>query len=140
MILGDFNFNTEDTTNAENTIFNDTVVAFGFEQHVQGPTHRWGNTRDLILTQLQSDVKVTNTTTHGYISDQCMVSIDLLLHKLRYPQIKKTIRDKLRITAEALLTNFKPPTIDNNDSVNEACNQLYTELLNALDKTMPLKK
>ena len=67
MILGDFNINTEDTTNIENTIFNDTMVAFGFEQHVQGPMHRLENTLDLIFTQLQSDVKVTNTTTHGYI-------------------------------------------------------------------------
>ena len=91
MILGDFNINTEDNTNAENTIFNDTMVAFGFEQHVQEPTHRLGNTFDLIFTQLQSEVKVTNTTTHGYISDHCMVSIDLHLHKLRHPKIKKTI-------------------------------------------------
>ena len=51
-----------------------------------------------------------------------MVSIDLHLHKLRYPQIVKMIRYKSRI----MLTNFKPPTIDNKDSLDEACNQLNT--------------
>ena len=65
MVLGDFSINTEDTTNAENNIFSDTMVAFGFDQHVQGPMHRLGNTLDIILTLLQSDGKVTITTTHG---------------------------------------------------------------------------
>ena len=71
--------------------------AFGFEQHVQGPMHRLGNTLDLIFTQLLSEVKVTNTTTHGYKSDHCMVLTDLHLHKLRYSKVEKTIRDKSRI-------------------------------------------
>ena len=32
IILGDFNINTEDITDAENTIFNDTMIAFGFKK------------------------------------------------------------------------------------------------------------
>ena len=115
------------------------MVAIGFEKHVQGLMHRLGNTLDLIFTQLQSDVKVTNASTHGYISDHCMVSIDLHLHKLRYLKIEKTIRDKSRITLEALLTIFNPLTTDDNNSLDKACNQLNTELLNVLDKTVPLK-
>ena len=89
IILGDLNINTEDNTNAENTIFNDTMKAFGLEQHVQGPMHRLGSTLNLIFTQLENEVKVTNTTKHSYISDHCMVSIDLHLHKLRYPKIER---------------------------------------------------
>ena len=42
--LGDLNINTEDNTNAENTIFNDTMKAIGLEQHVEGPMHRLGST------------------------------------------------------------------------------------------------
>ena len=106
IILGDFNINTRETTNADNTIFNDTMAALILEQHIHNPTHRLGKTLDLIFTQLHGEVKVTNATTHGYISDHCMVSIDLQLHKLRYPKIKKTIRDKTRMTAEALLTTL----------------------------------
>ena len=106
MILGDFNINTREITNADNTIFNDTMAALGLEQHIHSPTHRLGNTLDLIFTQLHGKVKVTNATAHGYISDHCMVSIDLQVHKPKYPKIKKTIRDKTRMTAKALLTNF----------------------------------
>ena len=52
IILGDFNINTEDITNAENTIFNDTRIAFGCKQHLQGPMHRLGNMLNLIFTQI----------------------------------------------------------------------------------------
>ena len=139
MILRDVNINTRETNNADNTIFNDTMAALRLEQHVHSPTHRLGNTLDLIFTQLHSKVKVTNVTTYGYISDHCMVSIDLQLHKLRYPKIKKTIRGKTRITAKALQTNFTVPPLDTNDSLDQTYHKLNTELHNALEKTAPLK-
>ena len=120
MILGNFNINTRETTNADNTIFNDTMAAIRLE-NIHSPTHRQGNTHDLIFTQLHGKGKVTSATTHGYISDHCMVSKDLQLHKLNYPKIKKTIRDNTRMTAEALLTNFTALTLDTNDSLDQAC-------------------
>ena len=89
IILGDININTMETTCADDTIFNNTMAAPRLEQHIPGPTHKLGNTLDLIFTQLHSEVKVTNATRHGYISDHCMVSIDLQLHKLRYLKQKK---------------------------------------------------
>ena len=139
MILGNFNINTRETTNADNTIFNDTMAALRLEQYIHSPTHRLGNIPDLIFTQLHSKVKVTNATTHGYISDHCMVSIDLHVHKLKCPKIKKTTRNKTRMTAEGLLTNFTAPTLDTNDSLDQAYHKLNTELHNALEKTAPLK-
>ena len=68
-----------------------------------------------------------------------MLSIDLHLHKLGYHKKEKTIRDKSRIMGEALLANSNALTINNNHSLNQACHKLNTELLNALDKTGPLK-
>ena len=108
IILGDFNINAVETTSADDTIFNNTMTAPRLEQHTQSPTHKLGNTLGLIFTQLNGEVKVTNTTTHGYIADHCMVSIYLQLHKLRYLRQQKMIRDKTRIKAMALLTNFTP--------------------------------
>ena len=139
IILGNFNINTIETTSADDTMFNNTMAALGLEQHIHSPTHKLGDTLDLIFIQLHSEVKVTNATTHGYISDHSMVSIDLQLHKLRYLKQKKMIRDKTRITAKALLTNFTAPILDPNDSLDQACNKLNTELHNALEKTAQLK-
>ena len=115
------------------------MAALRLVQHIHSPTHRLGNTLDLIFTQLHGEFKVTNASTHGYISDQCMVSIDLQLHRLKYPKIKKTNRDKTRMKAKALLTNFTALTLDTSDSLGQACHKLNTELHNALEKTTPLK-
>ena len=139
MILGDFNINTRETNKADNTILNDTMAALRLEQHVHSSTCRLENTLDLIFIQLHGKVKVTYATIHGYIPDYCMTSIDLQVHKLKYPKIRKTIRDKTRMTAEALLTTFTAPTLDTNDFLDQACDKFNTELHNALEKTTPLK-
>ena len=101
--------------------------------------HRLGGTLNLIFTQLESEVKVTNTIKHSYISDHCMVSIDLHLHKLRCPKIEKTIRDRTKLTGATMITNFNAPSVDVNDFLDQACHQFSTELLKALDRTAPLK-
>ena len=139
IILGHFNINTMETTSVDKTIFNNTMAALGHDQPIQGPTHKLENTLDLIFTQLYGEVKVTNATTHGFISEHCMVSIDLQLHKCRYLRQKKMIRDKTRITAKALLTTFTTQILDPSDSLDQACNKLNTELHNALEKTAQLK-
>ena len=101
--------------------------------------HSLKNMLNLNLTQLESNVNVINATKHGYISDHCMVSIDFHLHKLRYPKIEKTIRDKTKIIVEALLINFNAPTIDHKNSLDHGCHPLNAELLNALHRITPLK-
>ena len=85
IILGDFNIHIKDTTNADATIFNDTMRVHDLEQHVSGPTHVKGNTLDLIFTQLSNSFKITNSTLHGCISDHCMVSVNINIKKQKYP-------------------------------------------------------
>ena len=65
----------EDLRETYTIIFNDTVQALGFK-HVTGPTHKQGNTLDLIFTELTSEIQVMNCTTHGYISVHSLVTID----------------------------------------------------------------
>ena len=38
VIMGDLNMHVDDLTNADSYIFNDTMHAFGFKQHVTSPT------------------------------------------------------------------------------------------------------
>ena len=81
IILGDFNIYIEDVTNADAIIFNNTMRALGLEQHILGSTHVKGNTLDLIFTQLSNSFNITNITSHGYISDHCMVSVNINIKK-----------------------------------------------------------
>ena len=79
ILLEDFNISTENVPNPDTVIFNDTMAALGLQQHVQGPTHKMGNTLDLIFSPLETQFTVTGTATHSFVSDHCMISIELSL-------------------------------------------------------------
>ena len=112
IIVGDFNIHKEDVTNADAFIFNDTMTALGLEQHISGPKHVKGNTLDLIFTQLINSFDIINTTLHGFISDHCMVSVDISIKKQKYPTETKKIRDRTKITGSTLAQNFTPPVFN----------------------------
>ena len=61
------------------------MAALSLQQHVQGPTNKMGNILDLFFSQLEMQFTVTGTATHGFVSDHCMVSIELSL-KCQYHQ------------------------------------------------------
>ena len=113
--------------------------ALGLEQHISGPTHVRGNTLDLIFIQLSNSFNITNTTLHGYISDHCMVSVDINIKKQKYPKETKKIRDRTKLTGPILAQNFTSPDFNENTTIDEAVSQLNTELLKALDATAPIK-
>ena len=77
IILGDFNICTDNDSNPHAVIFNDTMAALCLQQHIQGPAHKMGNMLDLIFSQLEMQLTVTSTATHGFVSDHYMVSIEL---------------------------------------------------------------
>ena len=57
-----------------------------------------GNTLDLIFSQLETQFTVTGTATHSFVSDHCMVSIELSLEKPTPPIVREVIRDCSKIT------------------------------------------
>ena len=63
LIVGDFNYHMDNTTNPETIKFNKILALFNLQQHVKGPTHKKGHTLDLIMTRI-SDRLVTNIEIH----------------------------------------------------------------------------
>ena len=104
-------FHIEDITNADAVIFNDTMRALRPEQHISGPTHVKGNTLDLIFTWLSNSFVITNTTLHGFISDHCMVSVNINIKKQKYPTKTKKIRDRTK-------NNWTPPLLKTSQPQN----------------------
>ena len=111
----------------------------GLEQQIPGQTRVRGNTLDLIFTQLSNGFNITNTTSHGYISDHCMVSVDINIKKEKYPIETKEIRDRTKLTGPTLAKNFTSPDLSEDTTIDEATSQFNTELLKALDATTPIK-
>ena len=60
VIMGDFNMHTDDITNLENLIINDTMETLGSSQQVRTSTHKQGNILDLMYTQDNSELKYRN--------------------------------------------------------------------------------
>ena len=74
-----------------------------------------------------------------YISDHCMVSVDISIRKQKYLTETKEIRDKTKLAGPTLAQNFTPPEIKENATIDEAASQLDIELHKALDATAPIK-
>ena len=81
VILGDLNIHVDDLSNMDSYIFNDTMHAFGFKQHVTLPTHKCSHTLDLIFSEMNSELNLHNCTVHEFISDHNLVTIDTTLSK-----------------------------------------------------------
>ena len=60
IIMQDININTEDASNADTVIFNDTMQALDLNQYVTKPPHQKGHILDLIFIEEKSDIQVAN--------------------------------------------------------------------------------
>ena len=139
IILGDFNISTENVPNPDTVTFNDTMAALGLLQHVQGPTHKIGNMLDLIFSQLEMQITVTGIATHGFVSDHCMVSIELSLRNSVLPIVRKEIRGYSKVTPQNFTKSYTTPNYCPNTTLDEACNLFEEELLKALNQMALLK-
>ena len=72
IIMGEFNINTEDISNFDTVIFNDTMWAFGSSQDVTKPIHQEDNILDLFFTEENSDTQVVNYKTYTCTADHCL--------------------------------------------------------------------
>ena len=131
--------NIEDLTETDIIIFSDTMQALGYKQHVTRPTHHQGNTLDLIFTELRSEIQVTNCTTHGYISDNSLITIDTNLNKEKYGKKVNPIWDTTKMTKENLEANFSLLSFEETASLSQAYNQFDKELQEMLDRVAPSK-
>ena len=106
IVLGDFNLHASNDEDINSAIFNDTTEAMGVYQHVSFPTHRSGNTLDLIISELQSPVTINTTVQEPFITNHCAIISTLSIKK---PQPKRAVREvrKLhKVTTEDWIKNL----------------------------------
>ena len=98
-----------------------------------------GNTLDLIFSQPEMQFTVTDTATHGFVSDHCMVSIELSLKKTTPPIVRKVIRDYSKVTQQNFAENYTTPYFSHNTTLDETYHLFKEELLKVLNQVAPLK-
>ena len=142
VILGDFNLHISERENAEvnPAIFMDTCEAMGLYQHVYSPTHKAGNTLDLVLSDISEKIGVNTVTTGPFISDHCAVIFTLSIKKPA-PAIKtQLIRRTKDITPEQWANELNTENIVITDKLEETTASLESELSRVMDTLAPLKK
>ena len=91
IILGDFNIHINDELNEIAHNFMDIIMALGLEQHVNFPTHKAGNTLDLLITEMGSKLEVTRISPGPFWSDHCAVDFIVKLPTVSSVQEAETI-------------------------------------------------
>ena len=137
-LLGDFNMHTEDTSDPYSIIFNNTMEALGLTQHVKSPTHKQGDILDLMFSEANGQLSMSNCQVGNYIS--AIITIDTNITKRKPPLMTKLIRDSSQLTKENMQSNFKEPMIEVCLGLSHIYDQFTTALQNMVDNTAPLKE
>ena len=115
ILLGDFNIHTQDTENPDSIIYNNTMEDLGLKQHIDKPTHRLGNTLDLLYTESLNRVRVIHSFIGNFISDHRIVGIEVEIKK----QLEKHQSTKHRNYIDFNLNNFSQ-VFNNNKILNQS--------------------
>ena len=83
------------------------MEALGLIQHVKSPTHKQGNTLDLIFSEANSKLRMSNCQVNNYMSDHAIITINTNISKKRPPLTTKLIRENSKLTKENMQFNFK---------------------------------
>ena len=102
LVVGDFNIHVEDVKNGDAEQFIDMCKAIELDEHVKFVTHHQGHTLDLVLTELNSVIQVSNIKPGEYISDHCLVDFIinyekeiLEINSIEFKNLKKVDTDEL---------------------------------------------
>ncbi len=70
-IAGDFNIHMNKATDPDQLRLTDILESCGLVNHIHFPTHKDGNTLDLIITRDNGELGISNSSSGYYISDHC---------------------------------------------------------------------
>ena len=74
LVAGDFNLHTNNENDENAANFMELMVALGLVQHVTRPTHKCGNTLDLIFMENFSEIDIHSCILGNLLSDHYMIN------------------------------------------------------------------
>ena len=134
VILGDLNMDVQDLGKPKASIYNDTMKRLGLTQHVLEPTHKLGNTLDIIYTESLEINKVLYTFIGGYVSDHKIVGIEIKL-RIQFPRnITTRKRDYKNFNLENFTQHFNNNGILGKTTLQQAVKEFKEEVNRTLDR------
>ena len=139
VLLGDFNAHINRLDNQDTQAYTDTMEALGLVQLIDQPTHQLGNTLDLIYTESLEPILVNHAFTSNFISDHCLVGIELQMKKQQVRIESSKTRNYKNFNTSSFETSFNNSTILEEDNLELAVKALEKELTRILDELAPLQ-
>ena len=139
VLLGDFNIHVNRLDNQDTQAYIDTMEALGLVQHIDQQTHQLRNTLDLIYTESLEPILVNHAFTSSYISDHCLVGIELQMKKQQVRIESSKARNYKDFNTSSFDTSFNNSAILEEENFELAVKALEKELTRTLDELAPLQ-
>ena len=140
VILGDFNLHVNDKSDTDAQQFIDMVEASGMKQWINFPTHKQGNTLDLIITELAAEVQIKNIYCGPYISDHCIITCTCNIPKTKMVTKQIKYRDFKKANMTEMIEDMN---LDSVNLVSGNLEELMSEfrlcVAKSLEKHAPMK-
>ena len=144
LIVGDFNFHVNDASDRSAQWFLHVLEALNLKEHVWVPTHKGGNTLDLVIIRADERTARDFDVFDPVISDHYLVSCSLALPKKAFERRKVNYRKLKLIDLQELSDDIcDSPLVSAVDEAGHDLQSLLvlcnTSLIGLLDKHAPLK-
>ena len=110
------------------------MEALGLVQHIDQQIHQLGNTLDLIYTESLEPILVNHAFTSSYISDHCLVGIELQMKKQQVRIESSKARNCKDFNTSSFETSFNNSRILEEENFELAVKALEKELTRTLDE------
>ena len=133
VILDDFNLHVNDKSDTDAQQFIDMVEASGRKQWIDFPTHKQGNTSDLIITEVAVEVQIKNIYCGPYISDHCIITCTCSIPKTKMVTKQIKYRDFKKAN---MIEMIKDMNLDSINLASENLEELLSEFRSCVSKSV----
>ena len=113
------------------------MSALGLDQHVDFPTHKGGNTLDLLFTECIGRVEIGKCGPGEYISDHLAVEANILVDKEDIFQKDIRIRKLKNMDRAKFIEDLNLEEIPETDNINTMVNTLEQKMKESLNCNAP---
>ena len=142
LMLGDFNIHVHDAFDENASNFMDIIMALGCEQHIHFPTHKAGNTLDLVITELGSKWEVTKCSPGPFWLDHC--AADFVVKLPMYSTVQEVdtihVRKMCELDHERLIYNIDISDLLSINDLSELVGAIKNNMQKTLNSQAPFKK
>ena len=117
VIMGDINFHLNKVDDPAASTLRDTLDALGLKIHNNFPTHRHGNTLDILATEIASSLNITTCHLGPFLSDHC--SIECTTNIMTEDITRKTV--SFRKIKDIDIQKFQNDIVNQPKMINECC-------------------